>query len=57
VEVSATAEVLQTESGSVQAEVTGQQIQDQELNGRSPIYTANSWPESAAAGLSEISTA
>ncbi|MGA8027216.1 MAG: TonB-dependent receptor, partial [Bryobacteraceae bacterium] len=40
VEVSATAEVLQTESGAVQSEVTGQQIQNQELNGRSPIYTA-----------------
>ncbi len=40
VEVSASAEVLQTESGAVQAEVTGQQIQDQELNGRSPIYAA-----------------
>jgi hypothetical protein len=40
VEVSATAEVLQTESGAVQSEVTGQQIQDQELNGRSPIYAA-----------------
>jgi hypothetical protein len=44
VEVSATAEVLQTESGAVQAEVTGQQIQDQELNGRSPIYSAQLLP-------------
>ena len=40
VEVSATAEVLQTESGAVQHEITGQQIQNQELNGRSPIYSA-----------------
>lgn len=40
VEVSASAEVLQTQSGAVQAEVTGSQIQNQELNGRSPIYTA-----------------
>jgi hypothetical protein len=40
VTVSSTAEVLQTESGAVQAEVTGQQIQDQELNGRSPLYAA-----------------
>jgi hypothetical protein len=40
VEVSGTAEVLQTESGAVQSEVTGQQIQNQELNGRSPIYSA-----------------
>jgi hypothetical protein len=44
VEVSASAEVLQTESGAVQAEVTGQQIQDQELNGRSPIYSAQLLP-------------
>jgi hypothetical protein len=44
VEVSATAEVLQTESGSVQNEVTGQQIQNQELNGRSPIYSAQFLP-------------
>lgn len=44
VEVSSTAEVLQTESGAVQAEVSGQQIQDQELNGRSPIYTAQFLP-------------
>jgi hypothetical protein len=40
VEVSATAEVLQTESGSVQSEVTGTQIDKLELNGRSPIYAA-----------------
>ncbi|HLH02379.1 MAG TPA: carboxypeptidase regulatory-like domain-containing protein [Bryobacteraceae bacterium] len=40
VEVTATAAVLQTESGAVQSEVTGRQIQDQELNGRSPIYSA-----------------
>ncbi len=40
VEVSASAEVLQTESGAVQAEVTGRQVQDQELNGRNPIYMA-----------------
>lgn len=44
VEVSATAEVLQTESGAVQAEVTGQQIQNEELNGRSPIYSAQFLP-------------
>jgi hypothetical protein len=40
VEVSATAEVLQTESGSVQSEVSGQEIDKLELNGRSPIYAA-----------------
>ncbi len=44
VEVSATAEVLQTESGAVQSEVTSQQIQQQELNGRSPIYMAAMLP-------------
>ncbi len=44
VEVSSTAEVLQTESGAVQAEVTGRQIQDLELNGRSPIYAAQLLP-------------
>lgn len=38
VEVTATASVLQTESGAVQNEVTGRQISDQELNGRNPIY-------------------
>jgi len=38
VTVSATAEVLQTESGAVQAEITGKQVSDQELNGRNPLY-------------------
>ncbi len=44
VEVSATAEVLQTESGAVQSEVTGAQIQNEEINGRSPIYSAQFLP-------------
>ncbi len=44
VEVSATAAALQTESGSVQSEVTGTQIQSQELNGRNPIYMAQLLP-------------
>jgi hypothetical protein len=44
VEVSATAEVLQTESGAVQAQVNGKQIQDQELNGRSPLYSSQLLP-------------
>jgi hypothetical protein len=44
VEVSATAEVLQTESGAVQAEVTNTQINNEELNGRSPIYSAQFLP-------------
>ena len=38
VTVSATAEVLQTESAAVQAEITGKQVSDQELNGRNPLY-------------------
>ena len=38
VEVTATASVLQTESGAVQSEITGQQIRDQQLNGRNPLY-------------------
>ncbi len=33
-----TASVLQTQSGAVQSEITGQQIQKQELNGRNPLY-------------------
>jgi hypothetical protein len=44
VEVTATASVLQTESGSVQSEVTGQQISDQELNGRNPLYMGQLLP-------------
>jgi len=44
VEVSAMNEALQTESGSVQNEVTGRQIDDQELNGRNPIYIAQLLP-------------
>ena len=35
---------MQTESGAVQNEVTGQQIQDQELNGRNPLYMAQFLP-------------
>jgi hypothetical protein len=44
VEVTATASVLQTESGSVQNQVTGQQISDQELNGRNPLYMGSLLP-------------
>jgi hypothetical protein len=44
VEVTATASVLQTESGSVQSQVTGQQISDQELNGRNPLYMGSLLP-------------
>ncbi len=38
VTVSSTAQVLQTESAAVQAEITGKQVSDQELNGRNPLY-------------------
>ena len=44
VEVTATASVLQTQSGAVQSEITGQQIQNQELNGRNPLYMAQFLP-------------
>jgi hypothetical protein len=44
VEVTATASVLQTESGAVQAQVTGQQIRDQQLNGRNPLYMGSLLP-------------
>lgn len=44
VEVSATASPLQTESGSVQSLVGGKQLEDQELNGRNPIYEAQMLP-------------
>ena len=44
VEVTGTASVLQTQSGAVQSEITGQQIQNQELNGRNPLYMAQFLP-------------
>ena len=44
VEVVSTAAVLQTDSGSVQGEITGTQIQSQELNGRNPLYMAQTLP-------------
>lgn len=44
VRVSDTAAVLQTQSGSVQSEVTGTQVQKEELNGRNPIYMAQLLP-------------
>ncbi len=44
VDVVATAAVLQTETGSVQSEVGGTQIQSQELNGRNPVYMAQLLP-------------
>jgi Carboxypeptidase regulatory-like domain len=44
VTVSATAEVLQTESAAVQQEITGKQVSDQELNGRNPLYMGSLVP-------------
>jgi hypothetical protein len=44
VNVTATAEALQTESGAVQSEVNTTQIQSQELNGRNPLYMAQMLP-------------
>lgn len=44
VEVSATAAVLQTDSSAVSDEVTGQQVNMQELNGRNPLYMAQLIP-------------
>lgn len=44
VQVSDTAEVLQTQSAAIQAEVTGTQIQKEELNGRNPLYMAQLLP-------------
>jgi Carboxypeptidase regulatory-like domain/TonB-dependent Receptor Plug Domain len=44
IQVSDTAEVLQTQSPAIQAEVTGTQIQKEELNGRNPIYMAQLLP-------------
>jgi Carboxypeptidase regulatory-like domain/TonB-dependent Receptor Plug Domain len=44
VEVTGTAALLQTQSAAVQSEVTGDQVQKQELNGRNPIYMTQFLP-------------
>jgi Carboxypeptidase regulatory-like domain/TonB-dependent Receptor Plug Domain len=44
VEVTSTAALLQTQSAAVQSEVTGEQVQKQELNGRNPIYMTQFLP-------------
>lgn len=44
VQVTATASVLQTESAAVQAEVTGDVVNMQELNGRDPLFEAGLLP-------------
>jgi len=50
VEVTATATVLQTESSAVQDEITGKQIDMQELNGRDPLYIAQLIPGMRSSG-------
>jgi hypothetical protein len=44
VEVTATGVVLQTESGSVQSEISGKTITDQQLNGRNPLFMGSFVP-------------
>ena len=44
VEVSASASLLQTESAATQANVSAQQIEAQELNGRNPLFMAQLTP-------------
>jgi hypothetical protein len=55
VEVSATAQTLQTESAAVQKNVTRQQIDALELNGRNPIFMANLIPGTRGGNLSGLS--
>jgi predicted heme/steroid binding protein len=55
VEVTATAQTLQTESASVQRDVTRQQIDSLELNGRNPIFMANLVPGTRGGNLSGLS--
>src|SRR5712691_7987070 len=55
VEVSATAAVLQTESASVQRDVTREQIDSLELNGRNPIFMANLVPGTRGGNLAGLS--
>ncbi|MBV8817532.1 MAG: carboxypeptidase regulatory-like domain-containing protein [Acidobacteriaceae bacterium] len=55
VEVSATAQQLQTESASVQRDVTREQIDALELNGRNPIFMANLVPGTRGGNLSSLS--
>jgi Carboxypeptidase regulatory-like domain/TonB-dependent Receptor Plug Domain len=44
VQVTDTADLLQTQSAAIQSEVTGTQVQKEELNGRNPIYMAQMLP-------------
>ena len=55
VEVSASAAALQTESSSVQKNVTREQIDSLELNGRNPIFMANLVPGTRGGNLAGLS--
>ena len=55
VEVSASAQTLQTESATVQKNVTREQIDSLELNGRNPIFMANLVPGTRGGNLSGLS--
>ena len=55
VEVSASAVLLQTESASVQKDVTREQIDSLELNGRNPIFMANLVPGTRGGTLANLS--
>ncbi len=55
VEVVASAETLQTKSATVQRDVTRQQIDALELNGRNPIFMANLVPGTRGGNLSGLS--
>ncbi|MBV9265280.1 MAG: carboxypeptidase regulatory-like domain-containing protein, partial [Acidobacteriaceae bacterium] len=54
VQVAATAEVLQTESAAVQDNVTRQQIDALELNGRNPIFMASLVPGARGGNLASL---
>jgi hypothetical protein len=55
VEVTATASALQTESATVQRDVTREQIDALELNGRNPVLMANLVPGTRGGNLSSLS--
>ena len=57
VEVTATAQALQTESSAVQKLVTREQIDALELNGRNPIFMANLVPGTRGGNLAGLSFA
>jgi hypothetical protein len=54
VEVSASAQTLQTESASVQNDVTREQIDSLELNGRNPVFMANLVPGTRGSNLAGL---